>query len=65
MDQIFFFNFFLIRLITRGNKVNKCTNYMVTYMGISPSQVRERERGEEATFNLGNNQKIALEESLI
>ncbi len=45
--------------------MNKCTNYMVTYMGISPSQVRERERGEEATFNLGNNQKIALEESLI
>jgi len=26
---------------------------------------RERERGEEGTFNLGNNQKIALEETLI
>jgi len=48
--------------------VNKCTNYMVTYMGtftFSSERERERERGEEGTFNLGNNQKIALEESLI
>ncbi len=46
--------------------MNKCTNYMVTYMGtFTFSSERERERGEEGTFNLGNNQKIALEETLI
>jgi hypothetical protein len=41
---------------------------MVTYMGtftFSSERERERERGEEGTFNLGNNQKIALEETLI